>query len=119
MKLLSFLQILDEASTGATFCTDEITAVLGIVRWVLNIICFVVPIILIVLVTLDVAKVVTAGNIDDKIKKEVTQKLVTRIVFAVIIFLIPTLVSFLFKSLPNAGTGLNDTSWWTCWDKAK
>lgn len=115
MNLTSLLPILDGASE---FCTSDIVAILGIVKWVLKAICFVVPIILIVLVTLDVAKVVTAGNIDDKIKKEVTQKLVTRIVFAVIIFLIPTLVSFLFKSLPSAGTGMNDTAWWDCWENA-
>ena len=82
-------------------CDADFVAILRIVRWVVNIICFAIPIILIVLCILDIAKIVTAGNIDDKLKKEVTNKVVTRIVFAVIIFLVPTIIGLIFNLIPS------------------
>ena len=79
-------------------CNGDFVAVLRIIRWVVNIICFAVPIILIVLCILDIAKIVTAGNIDDKLKKEVTGRITTRIIFAVIIFLVPTIIGIIFHA---------------------
>jgi len=110
---MNFVQIL-EADTCAT-----IGPVLAIVKWVLNLICWAVPIILIVITTLDVAKIVTAGNLDDKLKKEVTQKITTRLIYAVIIFLIPIIVNAIFSLLPseaiNAEGSKYDANWWQCW----
>ena len=102
-------------------CDPDFVSILRIVRWVVNIICFAIPIILIVLCVLDIAKIVTAGNIDDKLKKEVTNRIVTRIVFAVIIFLVPTIVRLLFRfvPIPDKNTGaLNGVTWQDCWDQA-
>ena len=101
-------------------CSDELVSVLAIVRFVLNAICIAIPIILIVLIVLDLAKIVTAGEIDDKLKKEVTNKIVARLIFAVLIFLVPTIIKFIFGVLPlpdNANTGEGGT-WRTCWDEA-
>lgn len=104
-------------------CQKEFVDILRIVRWVVNIICFAIPIILIVLCILDIAKIVTAGNIDDKLKKEVTNKVVTRIVFAIIIFLVPTIVGLIFNLIPIAdqdkNATINGATWKTCWDAAK
>ena len=101
-------------------CKSELVSILAIVRFVLNAICIAIPIILIVLIILDLAKIVTAGNIDDKIKKEVTNKVVTRLIFAVLIFLVPTIIKFIFGVLPlpdSSNTGEGST-WRTCWDEA-
>jgi len=110
---MNFFQILG--------CSDELISVLAIVRFVINAICIAIPIILIVLIILDLAKIVTAGNAnDEKVKKEVTSKIVTRLVFAVLIFLVPTIIKFIFGVLPlpdNAQTGEGST-WRTCWDAA-
>ena len=99
-------------------CPDELVSIMAIVRFIVNVICIAIPIILIVLIILDLAKIVTAGNIDDKLKKEVTSKVVTRLIFAVLIFLVPTIVRLVFGVLPlpdNADTGEGST-WRDCWD---
>ena len=85
---MNVFQILD--------CDGDFVAILKIVRWVVSIICFIIPIVLIVLCILDIAKLVTAGNIDDKLKKEVTNKVAKRVVFALIIFLVPFIVILIF-----------------------
>ena len=102
-------------------CPAEFISILKIVRWVINIICFAIPIILIVLCIFDIAKIVTAGNIDDKLKKEVTNKVVTRVIFAVIIFLVPTIVGLIFRLIPvdNKDATVNGATWGDCWDQAK
>ena len=110
---MNFFQIL-----GA--CNNDFVAILRIIRWVVNIICFAVPIILIVLCILDIAKIVTAGNIDDKLKKEVSDKVVTRVIFSVIIFLVPTIVGLLFRFIPvdTSESTFEGATWKDCWDAA-
>lgn len=78
-----------------------------IVKFILTIIQWVVPIILIVLGTIDLVKAVIAGK-DDDIKKH-QQTLVKRIIAAVIVFLIPMLVTILMGWIGN-------TDWKTCWN---
>ena len=84
-------------------CTDYET-IIGIVRSAVNLICYAVPVIIIVLTVIDVAKVATAGNVDDKLKKETGQKVVTRLIYAVVIFLVPTIVSLLFRIVSSASS---------------
>jgi len=101
-------------------CPQEFIDVMKIVRFVLNVLCIAIPIILIVLIIFDLAKIVTAGNIDDKLKKEVTSKVVTRLIFAVLILLVPTIVRLVFGILPlpdRADVGPGST-WQDCWDRS-
>ena len=107
---MDFVQILGR-------CPAELASIIGIVKWVINIICWAIPIILIVLCILDIAKIVTAGNIDDKLKKEVTGRITTRIIFAVIIFLVPTIVGIIFQFIPVSGKDvtLDGVTWRDCW----
>ena len=72
---------------------NGLEAVVSVVKFILKIIQWVVPIILIVLGTIDLVKAVVAGK-DDDIKKH-QQTLIKRIIAAVIVFLIPMLVSIL------------------------
>lgn len=75
----------------------------------------IIPILLIVLVVFDLAKVVV-GQADEKAKSEATNKIVKRIVYAIIIFLVPTLITYIFriveKNITNDGAA---TSWISCW----
>ena len=101
-------------------CPDELVSVMALVRFVVNLICIAIPIVLIVLIILDLAKIVTSGKLEDKEKKEATSKIVSRIIFAVLIFLVPTIVRLIFGILPlpdNANTGEGST-WRDCWDRA-
>ncbi len=105
-------------------CDTDFVSILKIVRWVINLICFGVPIILIILTIFDIAKIVIAGNIDDKLKKEVTNKVFTRLIYAVVIFLVPTIISLIFRLVPvngstgNASASLDGVTWKDCWDAA-
>ncbi len=88
---------------------NGLEAVVSVVKFILKIIQWVVPIILIVLGTIDLVKAVVAGK-DDDIKKH-QQTLIKRIIAAVIVFLIPMLVSILMGWIGN-------DDWKTCWKKA-
>ncbi len=115
---MNFVQILGT-------CPSELIQVVKIIKWVINVICWAIPIILIILSILDIAKIVTAGNIDDKLKKEVTGRITTRLIFAVIIFLIPSIVRLIFNVIPITAANGTDkdaqvegATWGDCWDQA-
>lgn len=76
------------------FCykTADIWQVVGKGIYILKII---VPLLIIILVSIDLFKMVTKG--DDKGLKEVGGKLFKRFISAIIIFFIPTLISALFN----------------------
>ncbi len=111
---MNFVQVLGT-------CPKDLYDIISIIKFVVNAICWAVPIILIVLCILDVAKIVTAGNIDDKLKKEVTGRITTRVIFAVIIFLIPTIVGIVFRWIPVVkddikGNTIDGATWGDCWN---
>lgn len=89
---------------------DDLKAVVAIVSFILKIIQWVVPIILIILGTFDLVKAVTAGK-EDEIKKG-QQVLIKRVIAAVIVFLVPLLVSILMGMIGNK-------SWKSCWNAHK
>lgn len=83
--------------------------VIAIVRLVMNIICIAVPIIMILMGTIDLFKAVTAGKDDDIKKKQ--KALITRIIAGVLVFLVPTIVSVIMN--------LIGVSYWRkCWNEA-
>ena len=87
----------------------EYETILGIIKAAVRLICYAVPIIIIVLTVIDVAKVATAGNVDDKLKKETGQKAVTRLIYAVVIFLVPTIISLLFNLIGSNSDEIKNT----------
>ncbi len=89
---------------------DGLLSVFVIVRFILTIIQWVAPIILIIIGSIDMVKAIIAGK-EDEIKKH-QQTLIKRLISAVIIFLIPLLVSIIM------GWVGNDT-WKSCWQTAK
>ncbi len=110
---MEFLQML------ATCSDQELITILSVVRFVINLITWAIPIILIVLGVVDLSKAVLASK-EDEIKK--AQKMfVTRLIYAVVIFLVPTIVTLIFNMLPQAVFGNNELgySWKDCWDAAK
>lgn len=110
---MDFLQVLAK-------CGDEdLLVILGVIRTALNVLTFVIPIILIILGVTDLSKAVLA-NKEDETKK--AQKMFgTRLIYAVVIFLIPTLISLLFNLLPKSvfGGEMDGYTWKDCWDEAK
>lgn len=72
---------------------------LKFIGYLLLIIKIVIPILLIVMGTVDFAKAVVSSN-DDETKKA-TQKLIFRVIAGVVIFLLPTIVHFAFDLVKN------------------
>lgn len=79
-----------------------------------------IPIILIVLGTVDMFKAITAN--DDKQIKEARGSLIKRVIYAVLIFLVPFIVRLVLQFteevfLTNDNSGLDSpTSWVSCWN---
>ena len=90
-------------------CTD-VASIIGIAGFALKVIQYLVPIILIIWGTIDMVKAVVAGK-EDQIK-DAQKILIKRVISAVIVFLIPLLVSTLLGLF-----GSND--WKTCWNLHK
>lgn len=82
----------------------------AIVKFALKIIQWVVPVVLIFLGTLDLVKAVIAGKEEDIKKNQHT--LIKRVIAAIIVFLVPTIVSVLMGWLGNS-------DWKTCWNGTK
>ncbi len=92
--------LMDVAQTGIAFCTNT-KDVWQTVGWLLFIFKIVVPILLIIFGMIDLGKAVI-GSKDDEIKKA-TKQLLMRAIAAIVIFLIPSLVSVLFKVVGSFG----------------
>ena len=104
---------------GANVTCGDVSFLLRITVKIVKYMHIIVPILLVILISFDLFKVV-AGGADDKIKKEATSKAVKRLIYAVIVFFIPTIINIVFKTIgnfttDNGGTTTNSTSWVQCW----
>lgn len=96
---------------NAGLCSNtNLLQVIHIVRTVINILQIAVPVALILWGTLDIGKAVIAG--DEKKMKEAQKPFIKRIVYAVIAFLVPFIVSIVMGYVGN-------TEWKNCWTAAK
>ena len=100
-------------------CNSNLSFIFEIIRYLIKILKFIVPTVLIVMATIDVAKIVM--NPDDKVKKDTMSIVIKRIIYAVLFYLIPTLVSLIFRLLVSKnnpddyGGGKTYTdSWMSC-----
>lgn len=98
--------------TASSVCTGGIAAVVGLAKMVIKVLQLVVPIGLIIMGTIDMAKAVIAG--DEKKMKEAQKPFIKRIIAAVIVFLIPIIVNMVLSFVT---TGNSD--WIDCWNSAE
>lgn len=76
-----------------------------------------IPIVLIILGTIDLGKAVIAS--DDKEVKAAQGRLIKRFIYAALIFFVTTLVSVLMDLVAKGGNDAGDTtSWQSCWRSA-
>ena len=76
-----------------------------------------IPIVLIILGTIDLGKAVIAS--DDKEVKAAQGRLIKRFIYAALIFFVTTLVSGLMDLVSKGGDDAGDTtSWQSCWRSA-
>ena len=82
----------------STFCQSS-AAIWQIVGWFLFVVKIVIPIILIILGMLDLGKAVVSS--DDKAIQKSAKSFLMRVIAAIAVFLIPTVVGLVFKMVGN------------------
>ncbi|MBQ9853717.1 MAG: hypothetical protein IJO57_01635 [Bacilli bacterium] len=81
---------------------------------VMPLIQFAVPIVIIILGSIDLFKAVIASK-EDEIKA--AQKLlIKRVIYGVAIFFIVAIVQLVFNTLSSSGSGAYSNTWVECWD---
>lgn len=119
MNLLSLVQVLGNVSPiNDQACHGLLFLVKIVRRGVFPILQIGIPIILIVLGTLDLAKAVIAS--DEKQVKAAQSSLIKRCIYAVAVFFIVTLVNVILSMVStvagDSATGITD--WRACWNAA-
>lgn len=98
--------------TAASVCTGGIAEVVGLAKMVIKVLQIAVPIGLIVMGTIDMAKAVIAG--DEKKMKEAQKPFIKRIIAAIIVFLIPIIVNMVLSFVTTG-----NSEWIDCWNTAE
>ncbi len=95
-------------------CDSNMQMIVGIVVTLFNAIKFAIPIVLIILCTIDIFKIIVSKKEDEikKLRKDVMMK----IVYAVLIYLIPFLIPFILNIVNGLVPMDYDASWKECWD---
>jgi len=116
--MFNLFQIGDLGDVGNTDTSDVCHGLGPIVKIIRKglfpIIQIAIPIILIVLGTIDLGKAVIAS--DDKKIKEAQSMLIKRAVYAIAIFFVATIVAILMGVVADYG---GNDGWRACWDAAK
>ena len=108
------------ATTIGTICesSSELVQILGVVRSVLTIIQIAIPILLIIMGSIDLMKAVMAGK-EDEIKKA-QGTFVKRAIAAVIVFFIPLIVNLVMGLITIDTTDSGDpVKYQDCWRNAR
>ncbi len=80
---------------------------------VLTIFWIIIPIGLIVFGTIDLGKAVIAS--DEKEVKAAQKRLISRFIYAALVFFVPIIVTAIMGVITDSNTGTNTTSWDNCW----
>ena len=114
--MMNFFQIMDAVDDACS----SLGPVIKVVKFgFMPIIQIGIPMLLIVLGSIDLGKAVIAS--DDKEVKQATSRLIKRCIYAVAIFFVVTIVNLLLNLVgdmqdPKTGN-IDPGSWWACWSK--
>ena len=95
-----------------SYC-DDLDPVIRLVKSFISLIRFGVPIILIVMGTIDLAKAVLSSKEDEM--KKAQGALVKRLIYAVAVFLVVTIVTVVMGMVADSGAK-GGNSWKDCWN---
>ena len=91
---------------------------LNVVKVFLEILRWTVPILLIVLGTLDMFNAATKAE-DEKILQDARKKLIKRIIYGIVVFLVPFIINIIMDLVVESGikdeNNITPTSWVSCW----
>lgn len=97
-------------------CTSEVQIFLGIIVSILDLVYFLIPIILIILCTIDVFKIIVAKKDDVKKLRTVV---ISRIIYGILIYSVPFLINLLFNLSTKIIDSEYNTNWKVCYDLVK
>ena len=92
---------------------ENLRPIISVIKAVVSIFQFVIPVLLILFGLIDLGKAVIAGKEDEMKKAQTT--LIKRVIYAIALFLVVTIVIFVMGLLPVGGDDGVDTTWEQCW----
>ena len=98
-------------------CSSDMETIMKIFIDVLDIIHFFVPIVLILFCTMDIFKIVVSKK-EDEVKK-IRNGIFRKIIYAIIIYVLPFIIPFIFSAADKILPMDYDTSWKNCYDYVK
>ena len=98
-----------------SYCKD-LFPVLRLLKNVMNLLWILIPIGLLLFGVIDLGKAVIASKEDEMKKAQGT--LIKRVVYAIAVFLLFTIVSLVMNKLGDSATGNDTTTWAKCWSCA-
>ena len=107
-------QILEEVANVESACYGFDSIIRVIKDGVFPIMQIVIPIILVVLCTLDLGRAVISS--DDKENKKNLKRIVRRLVYAIVIFFFITVVNLIFTMVGSITENENLIKWSQCWN---
>lgn len=108
------IQILDSVVNIESACYGFDFLIRIIKDGIFPIVQVVIPIILIVLCTFDLGRAVIGS--DDKENKKILKRIVRRLVFAILIFFIVTVINLIFTMVGNITENEALIRWSQCWN---
>lgn len=97
---------------NVTFCSSGVKKSFQVIGYIIYIAKIIIPLLLIILGSIDFAKAVISTS--DKANSEAISALVRRIIIAVIIFLIPTILDFLLGLIDGAKDAASNSDFTSC-----
>ena len=95
-------------------CNSDMQVIFKVIITLFDLIRFFIPIILIVLCTIDIFKLIVSKK-EDEIKK-LRKDVLMRFVYAIIIYLLPFIIPTFLRLVNNIIPFDYDDSWKNCWD---
>lgn len=108
------IQILDSVVNVESACYGFDFLIRIIKDGIFPIVQVVIPIILIVLCTFDLGRAVIGS--DDKENKKLFKRILRRLVFAILIFFIVTVINLIFTMVGNIAENEDLIRWSQCWN---
>jgi len=95
-----------------TFCSDGVLTAFKIVGYIIYVLKMLIPLVLIIMGSIDFAKAIISTN--EKPNTDVIKAFTMRIIIGVVIFLIPTVLSFLINLVDGATDLFEDSGFTSC-----
>ena len=110
-----YFQILDEVVLNVESACYGFDFLIRVIKYgVFPILQIAIPIILVVLCTFDLGKAVLGS--DDKENKKTIKRMIRRLVYAILIFFIVTVINLIFTIVGNITENESLIRWSNCWN---